>query len=106
MHRPGCRLRPDAGLQTVHSHGVDDGGDQANHRRGGQQQDEYRGDRDTPPLASGARAPSRPLATKNATTLITVAQTQPRRRCISRTAAATAGSEGVAAESGDFTGLT
>jgi hypothetical protein len=57
------------------------------------------------PLSSGASEPSRPQATTKETTLITVAQTQPRRRCISRTVAATAGSDSVAAESGDFTGL-
>jgi hypothetical protein len=39
----------------VHPHGVDDGGDQANRRRGRQQQDEYRGDRDTRP--AGVRSP-------------------------------------------------
>jgi hypothetical protein len=56
------------------------------------------------PLAFGASEPSRPQATTKAMTLITVAQIQPRRRCISRTAAAIAGSGAVSAESGDFTG--
>jgi hypothetical protein len=55
------------------------------------------------PLALGASDPSRPQAVNQATTLITVVQTQPRRRCSSRTVAATSGSESVTADSGEFT---
>ena len=57
------------------------------------------------PLAFGARAPSRPQATRNETTLIAVAQIQARRRCSSRTAAATAGSGLSPGNLCDFTGV-
>ena len=56
------------------------------------------------PLAFGASPPSSPQAVSQATTLITVVQTQPRRRWSSRTVAATSGSESVTASSGDATG--
>jgi hypothetical protein len=55
------------------------------------------------PLALGASEPSSPQAVTQATTLSTVVQAQPRRRCSSRTVAATSGSESVTADSGDPT---
>ena len=55
------------------------------------------------PLALGASDPSRPQAVTQATTLMTVVQTQPRRRCSSRTVTATSGSESVTADSGEPT---
>ena len=51
------------------------------------------------PLALGSSDPSSPQTSTQATTLMTVAQIQPRRRCSSRTVAATAGSESVTAAS-------
>ncbi|HEX4089672.1 MAG TPA: hypothetical protein VHZ33_13225 [Trebonia sp.] len=47
------------------------------------------------PLALGSSDPISPQTVTQAMTLITVVQTQPRRRCSSRTAPATAGSESV-----------
>jgi len=54
------------------------------------------------PLALGASAPSSPHATSQATTAITVVQIQFRRRCSSRTVAATSGSA-AGEEAGDPT---
>jgi hypothetical protein len=96
-------LPADARVAPVQPDRLDHGCDQRDDAYDRQQQDENSGRGQPRPAGVRRQRAKQPAGLTQATTLITVVQTQPRRRCNSRTVAATSGSESVTADSGDPT---